>query len=102
MTGQHRGRPIPEAAPEGKSITTDTSILQSDAADRSEMGSADFFRTSFAVLVRGRTVRRHLYFNLPAAERTVRRAHARGDKAELILVRLVPVDSRQLDLEVEE
>jgi len=36
-------------------------------------------------------VRRHLYFNLPAAERVVRNANARGDRAEMILVQLVPV-----------
>lgn len=56
-----------------------------------------FFRNCYAVLVRGKTVRRHLYFNLPAAERTVKRALARGDHAELILVRLVPVDARHLE-----
>lgn len=59
--------------------------------------SAEFFRNCYAVLVRGKTVRRHLYFNLPAADRAVRRAHARGDSADLILVRLVPVDGRHLD-----
>ena len=56
-----------------------------------------FFRDCYAVLVRGKTVRRHLYFNLPAAERAVKRAHARGASAELVLVRLVPVDARFLD-----
>lgn len=56
-----------------------------------------FFRDSYAVLVRGKSVRRHLYFNLPAAERCVTRALARGDHAEMILVRLVPVDARYLD-----
>lgn len=45
----------------------------------------EFFRTSFAVLVRGKSVRRHLYFNLPAAERAVKRARARGDRADLLL-----------------
>lgn len=53
--------------------------------------AAEFFRTSFAVLVRGKRVHRHLYFNLPAAERAVRRAHDRGDAADMILVELVPV-----------
>lgn len=62
-----------------------------------ETPAADFFRTSYAVLVRGKAVRRHLYFSLPAAERTVKRAEARGDRAELVLVRLVPVDARHLD-----
>ncbi|QOR69139.1 hypothetical protein IM660_10370 [Ruania alkalisoli] len=69
-----------------------TPILPTPADSRSEIDAAEFFRTSFAVLVRGKTVRRHLYFNLPAAERAVKRAHARGDDAELILVQLVPVD----------
>lgn len=50
---------------------------------------AAFFRDCFAVLVRGKTVRRHLY--LPAAERAVRRARGRGDVAEMVLVRLVPI-----------
>nr|WP_146177679.1 hypothetical protein [Sphaerisporangium cinnabarinum] len=57
-----------------------------------------FFRESYAVLVRGKTVRRHLYFNLPAAERAVRRARSRGDRADMVLVKLVPVDARQLHL----
>lgn len=49
------------------------------------------FRDCYAVLVTGKNVRRHLYLNLPAAERVVKRAHARGDQAELLLVKLVPV-----------
>lgn len=59
--------------------------------------SAVFFRDSYAVLVRGKAVRRHLYFSLPAATRTVQRARARGDHAEIVLVKLVPVDARHLD-----
>ncbi len=50
-----------------------------------------------AVLVRGKTTRRHLYFNLPAAERAVQRALARGADADMVLVRLVPVDAHHLD-----
>ena len=61
-----------------------------------------FFRNCYAVLVRGKAVRRHLFFNLPAATRAVNRAKARGDRAEMILVRLVPVDARHLDQEVDE
>lgn len=49
------------------------------------------FRNAYAVLVRGKSVRRHLYLNLPAAERTVRRALDRGVPADLVLVRLMPV-----------
>ena len=56
-----------------------------------------FFRNSYAVLVRGKSVRRHLYFNLPAAQRALERAEKRGDRAEMILVRLVPVDTRYLE-----
>lgn len=52
---------------------------------------AVFFRDCYAVLVRGKTVRRHLYFNLPAAERAVRRARGRGDQADMVLVQLVPI-----------
>lgn len=51
----------------------------------------------YAVVVAGKTIRKHLYFGLPAAERAVRQAHARGAVAHLVLVRLVPVDHRQLD-----
>lgn len=65
-----------------------------------ETPAAVYFRNCYAVLVRGKTIRRHLYFNLPAADRVVQRALARGDKADLVLVRLVPVDARHLDDEV--
>lgn len=65
---------------------TDPAVVRHDD-DAAEV----FFRTSFAVLVRGKSVRRHLYFNLPAAERAVQRALARGDRADLLLVELVPV-----------
>ncbi len=75
---------------------TTNDLTGSGTESTGETPAADFFRTSYAVLVRGRTVRRHLYFNLPAAERTVKRAEARGDRAELVLVRLVPVDARHL------
>lgn len=63
------------------------------ATDRAERDTdpETYFRNCFAVLVRGKTVRRHLYFNLPAAERAVRRAQGRGDHAEMVLVQLVPV-----------
>lgn len=80
----------------GANRSTDA-ILPGTTAD-----AAVFFRDAYAVLVRGRSVRRHLYFNLPAAQRTVRRAIERGDRAEMILVKLVPVDARHLDREVDE
>ena len=49
------------------------------------------FKDAYAVLVIGKVARRHVFFGLPAAQKAVDRAHARGDYAELILVRLVPV-----------
>lgn len=80
---------------------------RTDSGDQQASGSfesvppdsdaAVFFRHSYAVLVRGKSVLRHLYFNLPAAERTVKRARERGDRADLVLVQLVPVDARHLD-----
>ena len=74
---------------------------QSTASDRHHPiagpESSVYFRNCYAVLVRGKTIRRHLYFNLPAADRVVKRALARGDRADLVLVRLVPVDARHLD-----
>lgn len=66
-----------------------------------EPPAAVWFNDCYAVLVRGKTVRRHLYFNLPAAQRTVQRAHRRGDAADIVLVRLVPVDARHLYDEVD-
>lgn len=77
--------------------------LQSVAAaadtNHEDAPAAVFFRNCYAVLVRGKSVRRHLYFNLPAAERAAQRATTRGHRAELVLVKLVPVDSRHLDHE---
>lgn len=49
------------------------------------------FADAYAVLVVGKATRRHVFFNLPAAERAVDRAHSRGDDAALVLLRLVPV-----------
>lgn len=51
------------------------------------------FDHAYAVLVTGRAVRRHVYFNLPSAQRAVERARARGADAEMILVRLHVIDS---------
>ncbi len=59
------------------------------------------FRNAYGVLVRGKSVRRHLYLSLSAAERTVKRARERGDRADLVLVQLVPVDARELHLSSE-
>ena len=69
-----------------------TAILPGAPLHVTDTESADaYFRGCYAVLVRGKSVRRHLYFNLPAAERVVRNATARGDRAEMVLVQLVPV-----------
>ena len=37
------------------------------------------FADAYAVLVVGKATRRHVFFNLPAAERAVDRAHSRGE-----------------------
>lgn len=69
-------------------------------ASRPHLGRAEALsrlRDCYAVVVAGKTVRKHLYFNLPAAQRAVTRAKDRGATAHLVLVRLVPVDHRQLD-----
>jgi hypothetical protein len=67
-------------------------ILPVAARPVTDAASADaYFRGCYAVLVRGKAVRRHLYLSLGAAERVVRNANARGDRAEMVLVQLVPV-----------
>ena len=68
-----------------------TSLLEQGDVHTDGSPADAHFRNCYAVLVRGKSVRRHLYFNLPAAERVVRNANARGDRAEMILVQLVPV-----------
>ena len=68
--------------------------VPTDAAASTERAADACFRHAYAILVRGKTVRRHLYFNLPAAERAVRRAMMRGDQASMLLVELVPVADR--------
>ncbi|CAN5322732.1 hypothetical protein BH11ACT1_BH11ACT1_18160 [soil metagenome] len=70
-------------------VPTDADV-RTDRAAR-DAAAVERFRDAYAVLVRGATVRRHLYLNLPAAERVVRRAIERGDDAHMVLVRLVPV-----------
>ena len=74
-----RSRPA-QAAPE---VTTTSASVEREALRR--------FADAYAVLVVGKATRRHVFFNLPAAERAVDRAHSRGDDAVLVLVRLVPV-----------
>lgn len=93
MLQERESRPAGNQAAQDLADTPSVPATTDDDLDAAHA----FFRTSYAVLVRGKSVRRHLYFNLPAAERAIRRAEARGDHAELILVRLVPVDARHLD-----
>lgn len=76
-------------------LSQDTEAQQIPHVDRAEALAR--LRDCYAVVVAGKTVRKHLYFNLPAAQRAVARAKDRGATAHLILVRLVPVDHRQLD-----
>ena len=81
----------PEAAHEIPA-TASTAILPEPVPSVTDDPSVDgFFRGAYAVLVRGKSVRRHLYLSLAAAERTVRLARGRGDRADMILVQLVPV-----------
>lgn len=87
-------RTAPEAVPgRSKSVVAthpqDTGITRASATDR--------LRHCYAVVVAGKTIRKHLYFNLPAAQRAVTRAEARGAVAHMILVQLVPVDAHEHD-----
>lgn len=98
---EERGRPAGNGTATQENIARQAIPILAAAADidHDDAPAAVFFRDCYAVLVRGKSVRRYLYFNLPAAERAVRRAAARGHRAELVLVKLVPVDSRHLDHE---
>lgn len=107
MTDTKRIRPLGQGTDskhypgEGSATPSIASIPPKNPYDpHSDPRPADsFFRNSYAVLVRGKAVRRHLYFNLPAAQRAVQRAEKSGYRAEMILVKLVPVDARHLDQE---
>jgi len=101
LLSRRESRPAGNGTATQESIAGQAPLTIPRAADnrQDDSPSAMFFRESYAVLVRGKSVRRHLYFNLPAAERAVKRARTRGDRADLVLVKLVPVDSRHLDHE---
>lgn len=93
-----RSRPAGDGTATQENIAGQASNSLQPATDNgTDDTAAVFFRNCYAVLVRGKSVRRHLYFNLPAATRAVKRAHDRGDRADLVLVKLVPVDARHLD-----
>lgn len=63
-----------------------------------ESVAAAAFRGAYAVLVRtdDRSTR-SLFLSLSAAERKADRVRARGGRADLVLLRMVPVDDRELD-----
>lgn len=87
-TPHDRSRPA-QAAPEV--TTTSASVPQGAPSTSVEREALRRFADAYAVLVVGKATRRHVFFNLPAAERAVDRAHSRGDDAALVLLRLVPV-----------
>lgn len=80
-----RGRPRQEGGPVN---STDYSIPSGEIRPREAVVR---FQDAYAVVVIGKAARRHVFFGLPAAQRAVDRALARGDFADLVLVRLLPV-----------
>lgn len=78
------GRPRQDAP-----LTSTSTILPPEA--RRPREAVARFQDAYAVVVIGKAARRHVFFGLPAAQRAVDRANARGDFADLVLVRLVPV-----------
>lgn len=98
MSHAKRSRPAERMG--GTGPATNVALRFNSSIPAEQTKSSDIsasFRGCYAVLVHGKRVRRHLYFNLPAASNAVRRAHSKGYAADMILVQLVPVDSRQLD-----
>lgn len=83
LPSNDRGRPVQEAA--SKMSDGDTLRIPPSPTE-----IAARVRDAYAVLVIGKAARRRVYFGLPAAQRAVDRATARGDYAEMVLVRLVP------------
>jgi hypothetical protein len=75
-----------EAAPETPAKKSDHSLGE----------RADHALVVVAGIANGGT-RRRVYFNLPSAHLAVERAHRRGLRASLHLVRLVPVPMAALD-----
>lgn len=77
--------------PASKSLGNDSdSTAWTDGSERTRAVVSEV-KDAYAVLVVGKAARRHVFFGLPSAQRAVDRAHARGDFADLVLVRLVPV-----------
>lgn len=94
-------RPAAHEAPSRVIDPTNTVVTRREVIRNEDASAEMFFSDCHAVLVRGKSVRRHLYFNLPAAERAVRRARARGDRADMVLVQLVPVGGDRGGADVE-
>lgn len=63
-------------------------IVPPAAAPRTLTPAQERFDQAYALLVTGRATRRHIYFNLPSAQKAIDRARARGADAELMLVRI--------------
>lgn len=85
-------RSSPGGGSEGASrviAATDSTVSQT-AATPSFPLCADHAVVALVGLSTG-GVRRHVYFNLPNAQRAVERAHSRGLSGRLILVRLLQV-----------
>lgn len=77
--------------PASKSLGNVTdSTAHTDSTERTRRVVAEV-KDAYAVVVIGKVKRRHVFFGLPAAQKAVDRAHARGDFADLVLVRLTPV-----------
>lgn len=91
MSTQHNARPGGHGTGADDLVGTGPVAPIVPATTPDQPADTAAFREAFGIVVRGKSVRRHLYFNLPAAEPCVRRARARGDQAEMVLVRLVPV-----------
>lgn len=84
---------LTEAAPESSAKTTSLMITghgSTTSGIRPARDVVSCIKDAYAVLVVGKASRRRVLFGLPAAEKAVARAHARGDYAELLLVKIVP------------
>lgn len=88
MTQARESRPSSDT----EAATQRTLITHGEHTGLSRAEAINRVTGAYAVVVAGKTIRRHLYLNLPSAERAVQRAEARGHTAHMILVRLTPID----------
>lgn len=95
MLENREGRPVGNEATQdlGEGIYPNSDTASGDDRETARRR----FNRAYGVLVRGAADRRHVCLSLAAAERTVRRARARGHRAELIVVMMIPVNARHLD-----